>query len=72
MAVETTHALAGVPQAPSDVMFGLSAAYRADENPKKVDLGVGAYRGGDGKPFVLPAVRKACSQIRSQITDKTH
>ena len=42
-------------------MFGLSAAYRADDSPEKVDLGVGAYRGGDGKPYVLPAVRKVYS-----------
>lgn len=61
MAVEETHPLAEVPQAPSDVMFGLSAAYRADDSPEMVDLGVGAYTGGDGKPFVLPAVRKVRS-----------
>ena len=53
-----SHSLADVPQAPPDVMFGLSAAYRADSDPKKVDLGVGAYRHEDGKPWVLPAVRK--------------
>lgn len=52
------HPLADVPQAPPDAMFGLSAAYRADEDPRKVDLGVGAYRHDDGKPWVLPAVRK--------------
>jgi hypothetical protein len=34
MAVEETHPLAEVPQAPSDVMFGLSAAYRADDSPE--------------------------------------
>jgi len=61
MPTKRTHPLAAVPQAPPDVMFGLSAAYRADDNPQKVDLGVGAYRGGDGKPFVLPAVRKVRS-----------
>jgi aspartate aminotransferase len=45
-------------------MFGLGAAYRADDSPEKVDLGVGAYRGGDGKPFVLPAVGKVCLLLR--------
>ena len=65
MAVGKTHPLAEVPQAPPDVMFGLSAAYRADDSPEKADLGVGAYRGGDGKPFVLHAVRKVCLFLRA-------
>ena len=58
MAITQSHPLANVPQVPPDVMFGLSAAYRADESPDKVDVGVGAYRHEDGKPFVLPAVRQ--------------
>jgi aspartate aminotransferase len=70
MAVEKTRPLAEVPQAPSDVMFGLSAAYRADDSPEKVDLGVGAYRGGDGKPFVLPAVGKVCLLLRRNTGDR--
>jgi aspartate/tyrosine/aromatic aminotransferase len=53
-----SHPLADVPQAPPDVMSGLSAAYRADNDSRKVDLGVGAYRHEDGKSWVLPAVRK--------------
>lgn len=71
MATEQMHPLAAVPQAPQDVMFGLSAAYRADDDPQKVDLGVGAYRGGDGKPFVLPAVRKVCSS-QSRVIDSMY
>lgn len=50
--------LASVPHAPKDAMFGLSAAYRADTHPKKVDLGVGAYRDDNAKPWVLPVVKK--------------
>jgi len=60
-----SHALADVPQAPPDVMFGLSAAYRADNDPRKVDLGVGAYRHEDGKAWVLPAVREVCIAVIS-------
>ena len=33
-----------VPQGAEDPMFGLMAAYRKDDNPNKVDLGIGAYR----------------------------
>ena len=55
-----SHPLADVPLVPPDVMFGLSAAYRADNDSRKVDLGVGAYRHEDGKSWILPAVRKVC------------
>lgn len=64
-----SHPLTDVPQAPPDVMFGLSAAYRADSDPRKVDLGVGAYRHEDGKPWILPAVRKvSIPRILGEVT----
>ena len=47
-----------VPQAPEDPLFGLMAAYRADTSEKKVDLGIGAYRDNNAKPWVLPVVKK--------------
>lgn len=50
--------LSTVPQAPEDLMFGLSAAYRNDTFPHKVDLGVGAYRDQAGRPWVLPSLRE--------------
>ena len=49
-----------VPQAPEDPLFGLMAAYRADSSDKKVDLGIGAYRDNNAKPWVLPVVKKVC------------
>ena len=49
-----------VPQAPEDPLFGLMAAYRRDENAKKVDLGIGAYRDNNAKPWVLPVVKQVC------------
>jgi len=45
--------------------FGLKAAYNADKDPNKVDLGIGAYRTNDGKPYVLKVVRKAEKAIVS-------
>lgn len=60
-----------VPQAPEDPLFGLMAAYRADTFDKKVDLGIGAYRDNNAKPWVLPVVKKVCygaSQNRSLLT----
>ena len=47
-----------VPQAPEDPLFGLMAAYRRDTFDKKVDLGIGAYRDDNAKPWVLPVVKK--------------
>ncbi|KAL0573277.1 hypothetical protein V5O48_008684 [Marasmius crinis-equi] len=47
-----------VPLAPPDSIFKLTAAYKADTYEKKVNLGVGAYRDDDNKPWVLPVVRK--------------
>jgi aspartate aminotransferase len=49
---------AAVPQAPEDPLFGLMAAYRKDTDPKKVDLGIGAYRDDNAKPWVLPVVKQ--------------
>lgn len=46
--------------APTDPLFGLMARHKADTFPQKVDLGVGAYRDNNGKPWVLPSVRKVC------------
>ena len=31
-------------QAPEDAILGLNVAFKADSNPSKVNLGVGAYR----------------------------
>lgn len=47
-----------VPQAPEDPLFGLMAAFRRDEDPNKVDLGIGAYRDDNAKPWILPVVKK--------------
>ena len=53
-----------VPQAPEDPLFGLMAAYRKDTSDKKVDLGIGAYRDNNAKPWVLPVVKKADDALR--------
>ncbi len=53
-----------VPQAPEDPLFGLMAAYRKDESEKKVDLGIGAYRDNNAKPWVLPVVKKVAIERR--------
>lgn len=59
-----TSAFSHVPLAPPDPLFGLIAAHKADTHPDKVDLGVGAYRDDDAKPWVLPVVKKADALLR--------
>ncbi|GAP91953.1 putative aspartate aminotransferase [Rosellinia necatrix] len=54
-----------VPQAPEDQMFGLVAAFKADKHPDKVNVSAGAYRDNDGKPWVLPVVKKADEILRN-------
>lgn len=39
-------------------IFKLTAAFKADSYPQKVNLGVGAYRDDNNKPWVLPVVKK--------------
>lgn len=43
---------------PPDPILGVTEAFKRDTNPKKMNLGVGAYRDDQGKPFVLSCVRK--------------
>lgn len=57
--IARTDAWSDVPQAPPDAIFKLSAGYAADTFPHKVNLGVGAYRDDQGRPFVLPSVQAA-------------
>src|SRR5215204_3020722 len=45
--------------APADPILGLTEAFQADKNPKKVNLGVGVYQDGSGKVPVLSVVREA-------------
>ncbi|PGH27359.1 hypothetical protein AJ80_00837 [Polytolypa hystricis UAMH7299] len=54
-----------VPKAPEDPLFGLMAAYRQDSSDKKVDLGIGAYRDDNARPWVLPVVKKADEILRN-------
>jgi aspartate/tyrosine/aromatic aminotransferase len=46
-----------ITQAPVDPIFGISMAYKADKFDKKIDLGVGAYRTDEEKPYVFNIVK---------------
>ncbi|KAF2071810.1 hypothetical protein CYY_006871 [Polysphondylium violaceum] len=52
-----------VQKGPEDPILGVSVAFNKDTSPSKINLGVGAYRDENGKPYVLESVRKADKKI---------
>ncbi|CAD1473246.1 unnamed protein product [Heterotrigona itama] len=61
-----------VEMGPPDPIFSLTERFKADTHPNKVNLGVGAYRDDETKPFILPSVKKAEEKIRSKNMDKEY
>jgi aspartate aminotransferase len=57
---------------PDDPILGLMAAFRADANPHKVDLGVGVYRDGHGATPIFESVRRAEQRVIDEQTTKTY
>ncbi|KAJ1972669.1 aspartate transaminase aat1 [Dimargaris verticillata] len=68
----TVSTWAQVPQGPPDPILGVTEAFRADRDPCKMNLGVGAYRDNDGKPYVLSCVRKAEKRLLDKSMDKEY
>jgi len=57
---------------PADPILGLMAAYRSDDNPKKIDLGVGVYKDAEGNTPVMRAVKQAEDRILNEQTTKSY
>lgn len=55
----------GIEQGPPIEVFALNRSYVEDSHPDKVNLGVGAYRTAEGKPWVLPVVRSTEIKVAS-------
>lgn len=55
-----------VEMGPKDPILGVSEAFKADTDEKKLNLGVGAYRNDSGKPVVLPAVLEAQDRVNAK------
>ena len=55
-----------------DPILGLMAAFRADPDPRKVDLGVGVYRDDQGDTPVLKAVRQAEQAVLARQNTKSY
>ncbi|PBC29766.1 aspartate aminotransferase, cytoplasmic [Apis cerana] len=48
----------GIKLGPSIEVFAIHKAFLEDTHEKKVNLSIGAYRTSEGKPWVLPVIRK--------------
>jgi aspartate aminotransferase len=55
-----------------DPILGLMAAFRADADPRKVDLGIGVYRDAHGNTPVPDAVRRAEAAVLAGQTTKAY
>jgi aromatic-amino-acid transaminase len=58
--------LSAVELAPRDPILGISEAYAADTNPRKVNLGVGMYYDDNGKLPLLECVRRAENEMTAK------
>lgn len=58
-----------MPLAPADPILGLNTLFKNDKDPRKVNLGVGAYRDENGKPWILPSVREASKRVLEKYQD---
>ncbi|XP_016962119.1 aspartate aminotransferase, mitochondrial isoform X1 [Drosophila biarmipes] len=61
-----------VQMGPPDAILGVTEAFKKDKNPKKINLGAGAYRDDNTQPFVLPSVREAEKRVLSRNLDKEY
>jgi aromatic-amino-acid transaminase len=64
--------LSGVEMAPRDPILGITEAFNADPNPKKVNLGVGVYTDDSGKVPLLECVRRAERQLADSAPPRSY
>ncbi len=57
---------------PDDPILSVMTRFRADPDPRKVDLGVGVYRTVGGETPVLDCVRRAEAQVLAAQTSKSY
>ncbi|HEY1461676.1 MAG TPA: amino acid aminotransferase [Casimicrobiaceae bacterium] len=58
--------LSAVEMAPKDPILGVTEAFNADPNPRKVNLGVGVYCNEEGKVPLLECVREAQKALEAK------
>src|SRR5512147_1844605 len=68
----TSTVFAHVEMAPRDPILGVTEAFVADKNPKKVNLGVGIYYDDTGKVPVLECVRRAERELAEKAAPRAY
>ena len=58
--------------APPDSILGLTEQFKKDENPRKVNLGVGVYKDNSGNTPILEVVKKAEQTLLTSQTTKSY
>jgi len=48
---------------PPDAIFFVKSSYAKDKDPNKINLGIGAYRDNNGKPYLLKVVDKVEKEL---------
>lgn len=59
-----------IPEAPIDPILGTTQLFNADTDKRKINLGVGAYRDENGKPYVLNVIREAEQEMLAELGTK--
>lgn len=54
-------------EAPADPILGTTLLFNADTDPRKINLGVGAYRDEAGKPYVLNIVKQVEAEVLKEL-----
>ncbi|MBC3906589.1 amino acid aminotransferase [Undibacterium umbellatum] len=72
----TAHAssplFSAIEMAPRDPILGITEAFNADQNPAKVNLGVGVYYDDNGKVPLLECVKKAEAILMEKFAPRTY
>jgi len=59
----STSSFAHVAELPPDAIFFTKARFKKDTDPRKINLGIGAYRTEEGKPYVLKVVKQMEAEL---------
>lgn len=71
-APEKPSVLSTIELAPRDPILGVTEAFNADQNPRKVNLGVGVYVDDNGKVPLLECVKRAERQITEKQSPRSY
>lgn len=61
-----------IPMAPRDPILGITESFNADQNPEKVNLGVGVYYDDNGKVPLLKCVQQAETMMLQKAAPHTY